>query len=56
MFCYDFIQAARPPEFMAETVTSDVPQIVNTTPVTYKMELVSDVNLDGRDLHVIKVC
>lgn len=47
------MQAARPPEFMAETVTNDVPQIVNTTPVTYRMALVLDVNLDGRDMLVI---
>lgn len=43
---------------MVETVISFVPPTVNTTHVTFRMDIVLDVNLDGlgyiATLHVVK--
>lgn len=42
-------------DFMALNVTHLAPQIVRTTCVTYRMERVLHVNLDGLGLHVLQV-
>lgn len=42
-------------ECMALTVTHLAPQTARTTCVTYRMERVLHVNLDGLELHVIQV-
>lgn len=54
-FSFDITKVAIYLVFMEESVTNHAPKAVITTRVTYKMDFVLNVNLDGRRHIVIKV-